>query len=133
LAAFETVKESLDQIHSNVKGMSDSCRSMQVGALRGISRPVSSAFAGLGSRILLNFQQLFSKKHNILIYDITDYWRPGRISAFCIRHGNSARKYMLLERGRIRSITNYNGSRSRKSNSSRSERIRSTGFSQRSL
>jgi hypothetical protein len=67
LAAFETVKESLDQIHSNVKGMSDSCRSMQVGALRGISRSVSSAFAGLGNRILLNFQQLFSKKHNIFL------------------------------------------------------------------
>jgi hypothetical protein len=30
LAAFETVKESLDQIHTNVKGMSDTCKSMQV-------------------------------------------------------------------------------------------------------
>ncbi len=45
LAAFETVKESLDQIHSNVKGMSDSCRSMQVGALRDISRPVSAVLS----------------------------------------------------------------------------------------
>jgi len=30
LSAFQAVKESLDGIHNNVKGMSDSCKSMQV-------------------------------------------------------------------------------------------------------
>ena len=30
LNAFKSVKESLDEIHNNVKGMSDSCKSMQV-------------------------------------------------------------------------------------------------------
>ena len=30
LEAFKCVKESLDQLHNNVKGMSDSCKSMQV-------------------------------------------------------------------------------------------------------